>query len=131
VDTSAGAGPEATASRGAPPAAAPEATTTATPAPSPRGSRAAAPVLAWFDRARLRLLRRAVPPPAHLVDAGAGRGRFVAAARSAGYDAEGFELDPGRAAAAASAYGVSLRAEGIETAAYDPEIGRASCRERV
>src|SRR5205085_11467475 len=80
---------------------------------------AAAPILASFDRARLRLLRRAVPPPARLVDAGAGRGRFVAAARRAGYDAEGFELDPGRAAAA-SAYGVTLRAEGIETAAYDP-----------
>ncbi|HSO99286.1 MAG TPA: class I SAM-dependent methyltransferase [Solirubrobacteraceae bacterium] len=58
---------------------------------SPRLYRIAAPLLAWFDRRRLRLVRRAVPPPARLLDAGAGRGRFVASAGSAGYAAAGIE----------------------------------------
>jgi SAM-dependent methyltransferase len=66
------------------------------------------------------MLRAAVPPPARLVDAGAGRGRFVAAARAAGYAAEGFEPDPRRAAAGA-AYGVRLETTGIEGA--DREAG--------
>ncbi len=57
----------------------------------PRGSRLAAPLLSRFDRARLRLLP---PAPARLVDAGAGRGRFVAAALAAGYDAVGVEPSP-------------------------------------
>jgi SAM-dependent methyltransferase len=87
--------------------------------PPPRGARLAAPLLAAFDRARLRLLRPAVPPPARLVDAGAGRGRFVAAARAAGYSAEGFEPDPARAAAAA-AYGVELEVAGLEDAGPEP-----------
>jgi SAM-dependent methyltransferase len=89
------------------------------PALAPRGARLAAPALAAFDRARLRLLRRTVRPPARVVDAGAGRGRFVAAAWRAGYDAEGFEPDPGRAAAGAG-YGVELRVEGLEDASYEP-----------
>ncbi len=55
----------------------------------PRGSGLAAPVLGHFDRARLRFV--GVPAPARLVDAGAGRGRFVAAAVAAGYDALGVE----------------------------------------
>jgi len=64
---------------------------------APRLHRAARPVLAAFDQRRLRLLRALVPPPARLLDAGAGRGRFVAAAGAAGYDA--FGIDPsGRAA---------------------------------
>jgi SAM-dependent methyltransferase len=75
-------------------------------------------VLAAFDRRRLRMLRAGVSPPARLVDAGAGRGRFVAAARRAGYDAEGFEPDPGRAAAGAG-YGVRLRVAGIEDAGLE------------
>jgi SAM-dependent methyltransferase len=54
----------------------------------PRGASLAAPLLALFDRQRLSLLP---PPPARLVDAGAGRGRFVAAARRAGYQATGIE----------------------------------------
>jgi SAM-dependent methyltransferase len=86
---------------------------------APRGGWLAAPVLAAFDRARLRMLRGAVPAPARLVDAGAGRGRFVAAARRAGYDASGFEPDPARAAAAA-AYGVELVAKGIEESTFEP-----------
>lgn len=87
-------------------------------APSPRGAALAAPVLAAFDRRRLRILGRVVPPPARLVDAGAGRGRFVATARRAGYDADGFEPDAGRAAAALE-YGVELRTAGIEEVGYE------------
>ena len=89
-------------------------------AAAPRGARVAAPVLAAFDRRRLRILRRAAPPPARLVDAGAGRGRFVAAARAAGYRAEGLEPDPRRVVAAAAAYGVELAAAGIEGAGLEP-----------
>ena len=57
----------------------------------PRLYRLAAPLLARFDRRRLRLIRRLVPPPARLLDAGAGRGRFTLTARAAGYDANGIE----------------------------------------
>jgi SAM-dependent methyltransferase len=76
--------------------------------PSPRLARAAGPVLAVFDRQRLAFLRAAAPPPARLLDAGAGRGRFVAAARAAGYDAHGIEPSARGVAAARSAYGVTL-----------------------
>jgi len=76
---------------------------------TPRLERAAAPVLAAFDRRRLALLRAAgVPPPARLVDAGAGRGRFVAAARAAGYAADGVEPSARGVAAARERYGVAL-----------------------
>ena len=61
---------------------------------APRGAALAAPLLRAFDRRRLALLRDAVPPPARLLDAGAGRGRFVAAARAAGYHALGIEPSP-------------------------------------
>ena len=54
----------------------------------PRGARLAAPLLALFDRQRLGLLPA---PPARLIDAGAGRGRFLRAALDAGYDALGLE----------------------------------------
>ena len=64
------------------------------------------------------MLRRAVLPPARLVDAGAGRGRFVAAARRAGYEAKGFEPDADRASAAGSAYDVGLETAGIEEVEY-------------
>jgi 2-polyprenyl-3-methyl-5-hydroxy-6-metoxy-1,4-benzoquinol methylase len=56
---------------------------------APRGSRAAAPLLRAFDRARLRRLGAA--PGARVLDVGAGRGRFVATARAAGLDAHGLE----------------------------------------
>lgn len=66
-------------------------------AAGPRFRRAAAPALRAFDRGRLRMLARAQPPPARLLDVGAGRGRFVAAARARGYDARGIEPSPARA----------------------------------
>jgi SAM-dependent methyltransferase len=86
----------------------------------PRLARAAAPVLAAFDRQRLRLLRRVAPPPARLVDAGAGRGRFVAAAAAAGYDALGVEPSSRGVRAGADAYGVALLHAGIESARVAP-----------
>jgi SAM-dependent methyltransferase len=48
-------------------------------------------LLGLFDRQRLALVRSLATPPARLLDAGAGRGRFVAAARATGYDAFGIE----------------------------------------
>lgn len=76
-------------------------------APAPRGVRLAGPMLRGFDAQRLGLLERGLAGrggPAGrdafpggtggpvLVDAGAGRGRFVAHARAAGYvDATGVE----------------------------------------
>lgn len=80
---------------------------------APRLARVAAPVLQAFDRRRLALLRRSVGPPAQLLDAGAGRGRFVAAARRAGYGAEGIEPS---SRAVLDVYGVGLRQAGIEDA---------------
>jgi SAM-dependent methyltransferase len=74
--------------------------------PSPRLGRVVAPVLAGFDRARLKLLG---PPAGTLLDVGAGRGRFVAAARRAGWAADGIEPSERGISAAASAYGVDLR----------------------
>ena len=82
----------------------------------PRLARAAAPLLALFDRQRLALLREVAPAPGRLLDAGAGRGRFVAAARAAGYDARGIEPSPG--AAAQGGPGVELGT--IEDAVVEP-----------
>ncbi len=98
---------------------APDAHETGDYAPAaPRGAGLAAPLLAAFDRQRLRLLRRVAPPPATLVDAGAGRGRFVAHAREAGYaDATGVEPSARGVDAAAARYGLTLQRAGIEDAA--------------
>jgi len=82
----------------------------------PRGSRLAAPLLRAFDAQRLRFVRAAVRPPARLLDAGAGRGRFVAHARAMGYDATGLEPSARGIAGAASSYGVQLQAAGIDDA---------------
>jgi 2-polyprenyl-3-methyl-5-hydroxy-6-metoxy-1,4-benzoquinol methylase len=58
---------------------------------APRLSRALAPVLRAFDRRRLAMLAPLISPGARVLDVGAGRGRFVAIARAAGYDAIGIE----------------------------------------
>jgi SAM-dependent methyltransferase len=84
----------------------------------PRGARLAAPLLAAFDRRRLRLL--GARGGGHLLDAGAGRGRFVAAARAAGWDARGIEPSERGVRAAGEAYGVALARAGIEDAAVAP-----------
>jgi SAM-dependent methyltransferase len=60
-------------------------------AAAPRGAGLAAPLLDVFDRQRLRMLGE---PRGRLLDVGAGRGRFVAAARAAGWDAAGLEPFP-------------------------------------
>ncbi len=72
---------------------------------SPRLARAAGPVLARFDRNRLAMLG---PPRGRLLDIGAGRGRFVAAASAAGWTATGIEPSERGVQAARAAYGVSL-----------------------
>ena len=86
----------------------------------PRGARLAAPLLAAFDRQRLALLHRAIRPPGRLVDAGAGRGRFVAAARAAGWDAHGVEPSARGVAAARASYGVELEHAGLDRARVAP-----------
>ena len=86
----------------------------------PRGARLAAPLLAAFDRQRLALLQRATRPPGRLLDAGAGRGRFVAAARAAGWESEGLEPSARGVAAARATYGVTLTQAGIGDAAVAP-----------
>ena len=73
--------------------------------PRPRLSGLARPVLARFDRARLELLG---PPRGTLLDIGAGRGRFVAAARAAGWSAEGVEPSGRGVEAAREVHGVEL-----------------------
>ena len=88
-------------------------------AAAPRGAGAAAPLLRMFDRRRLRMLARVAPPPGRLLDIGAGRGRFVTAAREAGYESGGIEPAPERAAAAA-AYGSVVKVAGIEDAGVEP-----------
>jgi SAM-dependent methyltransferase len=84
----------------------------------PRGAGSAAPILRAFDRRRLRMLRSVAPPPGRLLDAGAGRGRFVAAAAAAGYDARGIEPAPARATAAAAA-GAAVSVATIEDASVE------------
>jgi SAM-dependent methyltransferase len=82
---------------------------------APRLYRLALPLLRTFDRQRLSLLRPFAPPPGRLLDAGAGRGRFVATARAAGYDAFGIEPSA-RGAQAAALLGAPVEQVGIEDA---------------
>jgi SAM-dependent methyltransferase len=83
---------------------------------APRGSRLAAPLLRSFARRRLTLLARAgARPPGRLLDIGAGRGRFVAAARDAGWDADGIEPSL-RGVEGARALGLELQRAGIDDA---------------
>jgi SAM-dependent methyltransferase len=86
----------------------------------PRGARVAAPLLRAFDAQRLRLVGRVASPPAVLVDAGAGRGRFVAHAAAAGYTASGVEPTVRGVDYARDAYGVSLERATIEDATVAP-----------
>jgi SAM-dependent methyltransferase len=86
---------------------------------TPRLYRFARPILQAFDRHRLRLLGELARPPARLLDAGAGRGRFVASARTAGYDAFGIEPSE-RGTAAAAAIGAPVERASFETATVTP-----------
>lgn len=84
----------------------------------PRLHRFARPALDLFDRQRLSLIRPLAPPPARLLDAGAGRGRFLAAARAAGYDAFGLEPSA-RGVDAARMIGAPVLRAGIEDAVVE------------
>jgi SAM-dependent methyltransferase len=84
---------------------------------APRLARLATPILKAFDRRRLNLLD--TPPPARLLDAGAGRGRFVAGANAAGYAARGIEPSQ-RGVSAARALNAPVTQATIETADISP-----------
>ncbi|MCP9488322.1 MAG: class I SAM-dependent methyltransferase [Solirubrobacteraceae bacterium MAG38_C4-C5] len=88
---------------------------------APRGAGHAALLLRAFDSHRLALLRAAgAGPPTRLLDVGAGRGRFVAAARAAGHDARGVEPSARGVAAAQAVYGVQLERATIGDVAISP-----------
>jgi SAM-dependent methyltransferase len=87
---------------------------------TPRGARLVAPLLRAFDRTRLTDLKRAgAVPPGRLLDIGAGRGRFVAQARAAGWYAHGIEPSR-RGIEGARALGIELVAGGIDEADVPP-----------
>ena len=87
---------------------------------APRGSALAAPLLAMFNHRRLALLAHAgARPPGTLLDIGAGRGRFVAHARAAGWDAGGLEPSL-RGVEGARARGIELRRGAIGDAEVAP-----------
>ena len=86
---------------------------------TPRLYMPARSVLSLFDRQRLALVRELVPPPARLLDAGAGRGRFVRSAASAGYAATGVEPSA-RGVQAAAELGVPVMRASIEGAPVEP-----------
>jgi SAM-dependent methyltransferase len=90
---------------------------------TPRLAAVAEPLLRIFDQRRLRLLTPGLAgarAPARVIDAGAGRGRFVSAARAAGLDAEGIEPSQRGALAAAERYGVTVRPATVEDAGIAP-----------
>jgi len=87
---------------------------------APRGAALATPLLRAFDRRRLTLLAHAgARPPGKLLDIGAGRGRFVAHARAAGWDATGLEPSL-RGVDGARARGIELRRGAIDDAEIAP-----------
>lgn len=85
---------------------------------TPRLHRLALPLLRRFDARRLALLGRLAEPGSRVLDAGAGQGRFVAAARAAGYEATGLEPSR-RGRERAAALGVELVAGSIEVAGVE------------
>ena len=82
-------------------------------------TRLAAPLLRSFERHRIRLVRALIPPPARLLDAGAGRGRFVQEAARAGYEASGIEPSE-RGVQSAAAQGIELQQATIDGADVAP-----------
>lgn len=86
----------------------------------PRLTRLARPVLERWDAARLALVADVVAPPGRLLDAGAGRGRFVASARRAGWTATGVEPSSRGTEAAARNHGIELVRATIEDAPLPP-----------
>jgi 2-polyprenyl-3-methyl-5-hydroxy-6-metoxy-1,4-benzoquinol methylase len=86
---------------------------------TPRLHGVARPALTLFDRQRLAMVRSLSGPPARLLDVGAGRGRFVAAAQKAGYRAEGVEPSE-RGVHAARAIGAPVRQASVEDAGVQP-----------
>jgi SAM-dependent methyltransferase len=96
---------------------------------APRLHGAAQPVLRLFDTQRLALVRSIVPAPARLLDAGAGRGRFVAAARVAGYDA--FGVEPSGSAVEPSGAAAGGAAGAREAAADTPGPDRSILRTTI
>jgi 2-polyprenyl-3-methyl-5-hydroxy-6-metoxy-1,4-benzoquinol methylase len=88
----------------------------------PRGEAVIEAMRAAYERQKLRILSAAgVRPPARLIDAGAGQGRFVLAARRRGYDAIGFEPSR-RGVEIAARRGVTLQAATLDHA----EVAEAS-----
>jgi SAM-dependent methyltransferase len=89
----------------------------------PRLHRVARPALRAFDAQRLRLLGELTPAGAErsvtVLDAGAGQGRFVALARTAGYDAFGIEPAQ-RGVERAAEIGAPVLSASIETAPVEP-----------
>jgi 2-polyprenyl-3-methyl-5-hydroxy-6-metoxy-1,4-benzoquinol methylase len=81
----------------------------------PRFHGPASPILASFDRARLRLLRGALPEGGEVVEVGAGRGRFLALLAKVGYSARGLEPS-GHRREEASSRGLEVQLAGVEEA---------------
>lgn len=87
---------------------------------APRLHRLAQPLLRLFDAHRLGMIEPFCPPPARLLDAGAGRGRFVLAALGAGYTATGIEPSS-RGVMAASTASAPVKQASVEDSGVEAE----------